>query len=126
MDRTYRNNSYPFRSTLSRADFFVLCEVRALAWGIKRGDLLGRSPVLGPDYVVYKYGRFNSTAEPGYDDIEGPFPDGIANWTGTGGASPSIMGGLTAGLKGLVSEHDVVALLGLHNAGTLVQINSGF
>ena len=36
------------------------------------------------------------------------------------------MSGLTEGLKGFVNERDIVALLGLHNAGSLNQQNSGF
>ena len=35
MDRVYYNTSLPFVGTLSRADFWVLCGRRALAWAIK-------------------------------------------------------------------------------------------
>lgn len=120
----YNDNNNPFKTTLSRPDFWVLCELRALAWGIKNGGTAQNIPVLGPNFAVYKYGRTNTTFDPAFDDIEGPFPDGIANWTGTG--ATTVLGGLTAGFKGLVSEYDIVALLGLHNAGGAAEQNSGF
>ena len=36
------------------------------------------------------------------------------------------MGSIKDSLKGMITEHDMVALLGLHNIGAAVQNNSGF
>ena len=61
MDRVYYNTSLPFVSTLSRADFWVLCGRRALAWAIKEGDNnTGTIPKLAQTYSVYNYGRPNN------------------------------------------------------------------
>lgn len=62
---------------LSRADFFVLVETRALGWGMKNGNSL-------PSFTnkpVFLYGR-TSASNHNSDTYEGPsgFPDGINNW----------------------------------------------
>ncbi len=124
MDRVYNNQSYIFRSSLSRPDFWVLCELRALAYGIKGGSSSGEIPILGESFVHFRIGRANNSGPSNVDSIIA-MPDGLANWTNTVGPT-TVLEGLKAGLKDYVSEKDIVALLGLHNVGTAVQNNSGF
>lgn len=109
-----------FNTFLSKADFAVLCGRRALAYAIKNGaEKYETIPILPEHFVVFNYGRHNTSLNWNNDDLEGPLPDGIDNWT-------SILSGVQKSLKGYVSEQELVALLGIHNLGAAVQNNSGF
>ena len=109
-----------FRDTLSRADFWVLCERRALAKAIKTGAARsGYFPTLSPNFPVHNYGRPNITGPSTEDDNEGPFPEGLDNW-------PKVLSVFQEGTKNMISEAELVALLGTHNIGSAVQTNSGF
>ena len=118
MRNLYRDNAL-FNTFMSKADFAVLCGRRALAHAIKDGAAnSGTIPTLPQSFVVFNYGRHNTSLNWNDDDLEGPLPDGIDNW-------PSILSGVQTSLKGLVSEQELVALLGIHNIGAAVQNNSG-
>lgn len=107
-----RSPTYSIFSRLSRADFWVLCEQRALAWGMKNA---GYVPSLSG--AVFSYGR--TTTDPyNTDNYEGTLPDGIDGWQ-------KMLGDIAAGIP-VLSEADIVTLLGLHGAGTATLNNSGF
>ena len=109
-----------FRDTLSRADFWVLCSRRALAKAIQSGAAQsGFFPTLSPNLPVFNYGRPNITGATTEDSSEGPFPTGLENW-------PETLSIFKQSTKNMISEAELVTLLGTHNIGTAVQENSGF
>ena len=97
MGDVYMKNTL-LNTFLSKGDFAVLCGRRALAYAIKNGAAnSGTIPTLPQSFVVFNYGRHNTSLNWNDDDLEGPLPDGIDNW-------PSILSGVQTSLKGLVSE----------------------
>ena len=107
-----RSPTYSIFSRLSRADFWVLCEQRALAWGMKNA---GYVPSISG--AVFSYGR-TATDPYNTDNYEGTIPDGIESWQ-------SMLAGIATGIP-VLSEADIVTLLGLHGSGTAAFNNSGF
>jgi hypothetical protein len=90
----------------SRADFWVLCEERALAWGVQRG---GGTIVYSPNLPHYSAGRVSVTS-PTAGLIETSLPNAAGTWA-------SMLNTFKTGNPNL-SETDIVALLGLHGAGS--------
>ena len=128
MRRLYRDTPI-FHDNLSKADFAILCGRRALAHAINDGGAnSGSIPNLAQGFSVFNYGRPNTTQDWDADTNEGPFPDGIANWTNQANPADTttILGSVQSSLKGMISEAELVALLGIHNLGAAVQLNSGF
>ena len=126
MNQIY-DDSHVFKKHLSRGDFFVLVERRALGWTIKKGRGTAAPVQLGSNYPVFNYGRPAATQAIDVDAQEGPFADGLANWKSDNPDDPATaLGSVNVGLKGLVTEYDLVALLGIHNVGLLGYDNSGF
>lgn len=126
MNQSYSSKSpnFTYISTyLSRADFLVLTEERALAWGMKLG---GELPKFTNTTPVFVYGRSPNPYGINNDNKEGDFPDGVANWTDSTPTHPTtVLEGLLNGLPSL-TEQDIVTLLGLHGTGGLNLNNSGF
>jgi hypothetical protein len=58
----------------SRADFWALCESRALAWGIKRGGAI--PTIIGAPFVAGREAQTVSNTSVN----EGPLPNGAGGW----------------------------------------------
>jgi hypothetical protein len=98
------NANYQIFRRLSRADFWVLCEERALAWGIKNS---GAS--ISYNGTTFFAGRSSASAS-NTGPIEANLPNAAGAWADM----------LTTMQKGIPSltETDIVALLGVHGSGT--------
>lgn len=107
-------SSFAVFNKLSRADFWVLVEERALAWGIKRSKVI---PQVNFSSVHFSYGRV-STEPFDLDNYEGTLPNGADAWQ-------TMLNDIATGLPA-IDETDIVALLGLHGAGRAKLNNSGF
>jgi hypothetical protein len=62
-------------SRMKRADFWVLCEQRALAWGIKNSNV-----TINVSGVIYVYGR-PYAAKPDKSPNETTLPNAAGNWS---------------------------------------------
>ena len=76
---------------------------------------------------IFEYGPPSNPLNLTNDNLEGPFADGLANWTSTDPSdTTTVIGSAKVAYKNNVSELDMVALLGIHTIGYNVQNNSGF
>lgn len=107
-------SSFAIFNKLSRADFWVLVEERALAWGIKRSGVI---PKVNFNSGHFSYGRV-STEPFDLDNYEGTIPGGVDAWQ-------TMLKDFATGLPA-INETDIVALLGLHGTGGAKLNNSGF
>ncbi len=107
-------NSYKYFSRMSRADFWVLAETRALAWGIKNANN-GTFTTSLPPFSAGRSSPLSSSNGPNEPSI---FPNAAGTWAAM----------LTVMQNGnpFISETDIVALLGLHGAGLAATDNSAF
>lgn len=107
-----RNAYYSYFKRLTRADFWALCESRALGWGIKRS---GVTPTYnGVPFVAGRPAALLSNNSP----TETTLPNGAGGWA-------AMLGVLKTGLS-VLTETDIVTLLGLHGCGIAEPSNSGF
>jgi hypothetical protein len=102
-------------SKLSRGDFYVLSEQRALAWGIKNSNTTPTFTT--PNGFTYCYGRVDSDPFDA-DSYEGTLPGGGDAWQ-------TALNDVITGIPSL-NEADLVRFLGLHGAGAAGFNNSGY
>jgi len=79
-----------------------------VAYGIKNGS--GVYAPFNNETAAFKYGRGSNPLGPFMDDVEAAFPKGHGSW----GAN---MEAVSIGLKGVINEAELVALLGTHVSG---------
>ncbi len=73
--------TYTYFNLLTRADFWMLCEQRALAYGYKNDPATAtfKPTINSPNGFTFYYGR--PTTEPyDADPYEGTLPDGSDSW----------------------------------------------
>ena len=117
MDPIDKADNALIKKHLSRADYMTLVYLRALSKSIV--DSGKGKPVFNNATPVFQYGRADNPIGYRDDDLEAPSPDGQGSWHDN-------MQKITVGLKGLITEADLVALMGLHGAGMNAKNNSGF
>lgn len=97
------NPNYQIFRKLSRSDFWVLCEERALGWSIKNSG--ASISYNGTTFFAGRSAASTSNTGP----IEASLPNAAGGWADM----------LTTMKKGIpaLTENDIVALLGVHGSG---------